>query len=169
MAEYDADGDGILSASEVDHAPGIEFAKDRIDGDQDGSVTAAELRDFIQQRWVDADAGIVRVAVEVYHRRRPLEGATVTLEPEPFLQDVLKGASGETDSEGYAPLALAPEDIPHENVRSGVPPGLYLVRISKEVNGKELLPAKYNTETTLGIEVASRAAYGPGPCRIDLK
>jgi hypothetical protein len=33
--------------------------------------------------------------------------------------------------------------------------GLYNVRISKIVGGKETIPSKYNTETTLGQEVAN--------------
>jgi hypothetical protein len=32
--------------------------------------------------------------------------------------------------------------------------GLYKVKISKKVNGKELIPAKYNEATVLGQEVA---------------
>ena len=33
-------------------------------------------------------------------------------------------------------------------------PGFYRVRISKVVDGKETVPAKYNTETILGHEEA---------------
>jgi hypothetical protein len=36
----------------------------------------------------------------------------------------------------------------------GVQPGLYRVEVSKMVDGKETIPSKYNTETTLGVEVA---------------
>jgi len=41
-------------------------------------------------------------------------------------------------------------------------PGLYLgfyrVRVSKNKGGKELIPAKYNTETELGAEIADDIA-----------
>ena len=37
----------------------------------------------------------------------------------------------------------------------GIYVGLYRVRISKKVNGKETLPARYNTETELGREIAT--------------
>jgi len=169
MEEYDKNGDGKIDKSELKSAPGINSIKEEVDANGDGAVTANEVADLIQERWLDTKGGIMRVAVEVLYRGKPLDGAIVTLEPEPFLADVLKGASGETDGEGYAPLAMAPEDMPHKNVRSGAAPGLYLVRISKEVDGKELLPAKYNTETTLGMEVAMRASYSPGPCVFRLK
>lgn len=169
MQEYDANADGKLDKDEIKSAPGINFVREEIDGNGDATVTAEEIEAMIQERWLDQKTGITRVAVEIKYRGHPVDGATVTLEPEPFLADVLKGASGETDDNGYAPLSMAPEDMPHKNVRSGVAPGLYLVRISKEVNGKELLPAKYNEETTLGIEVASRTSYSPGPCEFHLK
>ena len=169
MEQYDTNSDGQIDKSELKTAPGIKFALGRIDGDDDGSVTADELSAMIQEKWLDAGGGIMRVSVEVTLNRRPLDGATVTFEPEEFLGDVIHLATGETDAEGYTPMSMAEEDMPHENVRSGVGPGLYLVRISKEVNGKEIVPAKYNTETTLGIEVATRASYMPGSAQFDLR
>lgn len=169
MSQYDANSDGKLDQAELKAAPGINFSKDGIDADGNGEITATELSTMIQEKWIDAGGGIMRVAVEVFYRGKRLHDATVTFEPEDFLSDVLHPATGKTDSEGYAPMSMALEDMPHPNVRSGVSPGLFLVRISKEVNGKELIPAKYNSETTLGIEVATRASYMLGPCRFDLK
>lgn len=169
MEQYDTNSDGQVDKTELKAAPGISFALGRIDANDDGSVTAEELSTMIQEKWLDAGGGIMRVSVEIYMNRRPLDGATVTFEPERFLGDVIHPAMGETDAAGYTPMSMAEEDMPHENVRSGVGPGLYLVRISKEVNGKEMVPAKYNTETTLGIEVATRASYMPGSARFDLK
>ena len=49
---------------------------------------------------------------------------------------------------GLAQLAPEFEGYP------GIYTGLYRIRISKLVNGKETLPARYNTETELGREVA---------------
>ena len=34
--------------------------------------------------------------------------------------------------------------------------------------GQELIPARYNTQTTLGLEVALRARYKPGAARFVL-
>ena len=47
--------------------------------------------------------------------------------------------------------------------------GFYRVRISKQVNGKEAIPARYNTSTTLGIEVAPDAYRFRGPMSFALK
>ena len=169
MNQYDANSDGKIDKSELASAPGINSSLDRIDADNDGAVTADEIAEMIQEKWIDAGAGIMRVAVEVTLNRKPLAGATVTFEPETFLGDVIHPATGATDDTGYCPISMAMEHMPDENNRSGVKPGLYLVRISKEVNGKELIPAKYNAETTLGVEVAARASYMPGAAKFELR
>jgi hypothetical protein len=36
----------------------------------------------------------------------------------------------------------------------GLQLGFYKIRVSKKVNGKEMVPEKYNTATTLGHQVA---------------
>ena len=156
MEQYDTNADGEIDKTELKSAPGLKYALESIDGNGDKAITPDEISQMIEDKWLNETAGVMRVSVEVYMNRKPLHGATVTLEPEPFLGDVIFPATGET-VDGFGAVSIAPENMPHENVRSGVLPGLYLVRISKEVNGKELVPAKYNTETTLGVEVAARA------------
>ncbi len=97
---------------------------------------------------------------------RPLDGATVSLIPETFMADAVKPASGTTRG-GATSLDLSNDDRPTPNAH-GVQNGLYLVRISKVVNGKEMVPTKFNEQTTLGCEIASRAAYMPGPLVFNL-
>jgi len=46
----------------------------------------------------------------------------------------------------------------------GVGLGLYRVRISKKVDGQETIPARYNTETELGVEVAQDNGNLTGDC-----
>ena len=41
--------------------------------------------------------------------------------------------------------------------KPGVHLGLYKVLVSKVIDGKETIPAKFNTATTIGIEVAPTA------------
>jgi hypothetical protein len=85
---------------------------------------------------------------------RPLPGAKVVFEPEPFLGDEIKTAFSNTNEFGDAGPSIPPEDRPAPNLPGGINFGLYKVRITKDVNGKESLPAIYNTDTTLGYEVA---------------
>ena len=110
----------------------------------------------------------MRVKVLVTMNRRPLPGASITFEPETFLADKLHPAFGTTDDNCFAAMTVKPEHQQHENAR-GVAPGLYLVKISLEEDGKERLPKKYNEETTLGVEVAARASYMPGHVEFKLR
>ena len=79
-------------------------------------------------------------------RRKPLEGATVTYEPEPFLGPSYHSHQGQTASNGAAVLNPECEGYP------GIYVGLYRVRVSKVVGGKEIIPMRYNVKTVLGSE-----------------
>ena len=83
------------------------------------------------------------------------------------MQGSIRPASGLTRG-GTANLDVSDEDRPHPNAH-GAQHGLYLVRISKKVDGQETIPAKYNEQTTLGCEVAYRASYMPGPVHFELR
>lgn len=166
--QYDTNADGRIDELELKSAPGITSALERLDSNQDGAVTADEVAKLIKERWIGDEVGVMRVAVIVHLNGQPLGGATVTFEPEQFLSNVIHPGTGVTDSEGYTPISMAAEHMPHPNVRSGLAPGLYLVRISKETSGQDIVPTKYNSQTTLGIEIASRT-FGPGPVSFDLQ
>ena len=74
-------------------------------------------------------------------------GATVTFDPEEFLGASFQPCSGVTDDRGEVFISRPGSQIP------GIYLGFYRVRITKEkANGDEMIPAKYNTETTLGFE-----------------
>lgn len=167
LSQYDGDQDGLIKAEELKSAPSLRFSARRIDGDRDGGISRDELAGFVEEHWLRMKSGIVRIRCEVYMNGRPLDGATVTFEPEEFMNGAVHPASGVTNG-GMARLDVADENRPHPNAR-GAQNGLYLVRISKMEGDKETIPAKYNTETILGCEVAKRAAYLPGPVRFSLK
>ena len=57
-------------------------------------------------------------------------------------------ATGTTDNTGRADLVMGMEGFP------GMQCGIFQVEISKLVNGQETIPARYNQNTTLGLEVA---------------
>ena len=71
----------------------------------------------------------------MYLDGKPLAGATVTYEPEPFLGSSYQAHQGLTDVSGTAILDPEFKDYP------GLYVGLYTVRISKQEYGKETLPA----------------------------
>jgi hypothetical protein len=141
---YDKDGDGNISGEEFDAAPALKAALENLDANGDGAVASDEIRARIDM-WIDSKLGLHPVAIQVYYRDAPLEGATVKLVPCEFLGAEMAVAEGTTGPQGYATPAPAGE------AAGGVPPGLYRVEIRKD--GLDI-PPQYNSETTLGLEVA---------------
>ena len=159
IEEYDADANGSISKEEAEAAPGLLAAFDKIDSDGDGEATAEEIASRIVY-YQTSTSWVINGTCKVTYRRRPLPGATVVFEPESFLGPSFYPCTGETDERGEAFITRdAPESVP------GIYLGFYRVRITKEKkNGSEMLPAKYNEETTLGFEanndVPDDAMYG---------
>ena len=150
MQEFDANKDGYLDAKELEKAPGLKAALSKIDTNGDGKISADEINARIKV-WKDSKVARMTIICRVTHNGKPLEGATVVLEPEKFLGDQLKTASGVTDAAGTAFPTASYEG----SDTKGIAPGFYRVRITKS---GENIPAKYNAETTLGQEVARDAA-----------
>ncbi len=156
IAMYDTDGDGSISGKELDKCPGIKDALEHYDFRHDGKVTAAAIAARIRE-WQESKMGITAAKVRVLLDGQPLEGATVTFEPEPFLGPHVATASGQTANNGAALMTIpADPQNPQSERKSGVHCGLYKVRISKQIRGHETLPARYNSKTELGIEIAPR-------------
>jgi hypothetical protein len=153
MKTYDADGDGKVAGEELEKAPSLKAALPRLDANKDRGVSAEEVAARIGT-WKNTAAPMIILQCSVTLDGQPLRGAKVVFEPEPFLGSEIKAAYGTTNEYGDAGPAIAPEDRPEPNFPGGVYLGLYIVRITKDENGKELIPAQYNTETTLGYEVA---------------
>ena len=148
IAEYDANGDGAIAGEELDEAAALQAAIENLDQNQDARVTADEIAARIKA-WQASQVGITAVSCRVTMDDAPLEGATVVFDPPEFLGENIKPASGVTDSQGTATLSIAEQDRQDPRL-SGMHCGLYQVRITKDGQ----VPARYNTETTLGAEVA---------------
>lgn len=148
--QLDKNSDGQLDDAELKAAPALASAKTRYDGDSSGTLSAAEIESGIR-RWAEGQLGAVSVPFTITLDGRPLDDAQVRLIPAPFLGEASKGAVSEY-RRGSGFLALAPEDRP-----AGAPniplmmPGLYRVEIT---HPSAKIPARYNTATTLGIEIA---------------
>jgi hypothetical protein len=146
LAEYDANKDGALDAKELEACPGLRSALKRIDKNNDGRLTADEIADrlaFFQREGGQSDVG-----VEVALDGKPLSGATVTLVPEKFLGPSFQPVSAVTDEVGTGTLQA-------KDPGEAIPMGFYRVEVSKKnAKGQEIIPARYNTKTVLGQEIA---------------
>ncbi len=166
MSKYDTDGDGKIAGPELDKAASLKSAMAQLDKNQDGAVSADEISARIDD-WARSKAGLMSMSCVVTLDGRPVEGATVTLVPEDFLGPNVKQATGTTSASGAALLSVPPD--PSDPGLTGVAPGFYRVEISKKAGGSETIPAKYNTETTLGCEVAIDAQWAQeGTIRFEL-
>ena len=146
MDLYDTDKDGFIDGAELDKVPGLKAALKQVDTNGDGKISADEIAARIQV-WRDSRLGRTTLSVPVKHNGAPLVGAKVRLVPESFLGSGLRAGEGTTDARGVASVSAPPRkagDVP------GLSPGFYRVEITKE---GENIPAKYNTATTLGLEV----------------
>jgi hypothetical protein len=146
VAEYDANKDGALDAKELEACPGLRSALKRTDKDNDNRLTADEIAERLTLFHDQGMLGDVSVAVTL--DGRPLAGATVTLVPEKFMGPGVKPATAVTDNEGTG--FFKTEGSEYIQVAFGY----YRVQVSKNVQGKEVVPAKYNAQTVLGQEVS---------------
>lgn len=151
LQQYDADGDGVLSRAELAACPAMLAAMDHYDRDRSGTVSKEEIADRISS-WQRGGIAIVQLICKVTRDGRPVEGATVRLNPEPFLGGEIKPAVGTTRKGGMAVMEIPAEELPSDmkDVR-GVHCGVYKVEIT---HPQQSIPARYNSETQLGHEVA---------------
>lgn len=147
---YDVDGDRVLSGAEIGKCPGMQKAKKDFDQNGDGKVSLDELETRITY-WSENLTAMVHIYCSLALDGRPLSGATVRFVPEPFLADGLYPAEGVTNERGSVEVGVSGENLPADFVGiNAIQLGLYRVEIS---HPSKDIPAKYNTETTLGQEV----------------
>lgn len=154
---YDANSDGKLDQEELKQCPAILHRIGKYDTDSDGQVSAEEIAARMED-WYETRVGMMTLNCRVTLDGAPLIGAEVRLTPEPFLAPVIKPASGVTEAGGLAFLSIAPEDRPADlQMLEGVHIGLYKAQIT---HPSKNLPAKYNTASTLGHEIAYKDQVG---------
>jgi hypothetical protein len=142
----DENSDGRLELSEIELAPGLQVAMDTIDQNGDGSIDAEELAARISE-YKQAGVGLRNEVYMFTVNGNALANADITFEPEPFFEGILQPAQGKTKSNGSTSLRIEGKPLP------GLACGMYRVSVSKKSsNGKEMLPKKFNSETTLGYE-----------------
>ena len=148
---YDIDKDGKISGAELDKCPALKAALAQIDTSGKGAITADMITERIKA-WQNSKLGRMSLSCTVLRNGRPLPDAEVRFVPEKYLGENVKMAQGKTDRNGVAMISVETID---RSDPPGVAPGLYRIEIAK---AGENIPAKYNTETTLGQEVALDAA-----------
>ena len=152
VEQYDLNSDGVLAGDELAVAASLKSVISQLDADQDSQLTADEIAAYVQS-WQDADVGLTGVHCRVTLKGQPLAGATVTFQPERFQGEAISAAVGISDERGIVRLAL--EGGQERGLPDGMQVGFYRVRISKIENGKEVIPSKYNEDTTLGQVITS--------------
>jgi hypothetical protein len=150
---YDKDGDGALAGSELDAVPGIKKNLSRYDSNGDSRVSRDEIAERLNN-WSKQQLAIMGCSYVVTLDGQPLADAEITLVPEPYLGPNVKPASGVTAPNSIARMSHADEDLPKSaNGRpiAGVKGGTYKVQVTHPARK---IPAKYNTATELGEEIA---------------
>ena len=146
MELYDANSDGKIDKTEAKKTA-LDPQKGW-DANGDGAIDQAE----IESRLTTYDAmkpGLqMNISCTVVQKRKPLAGATVVYEPEPFLGGAVPAAEGITNDQGVANMVA--RDLEDPSLQ-GMHTGLYLVKIT---HPDSEVPAKYNTETELFIELS---------------
>jgi hypothetical protein len=90
---------------------------------------------------------LIKLAFDFSLSGKPLSDADVIFEPEEFMGDSITAATGKTDVDGRVGLK---SEYAKQNGRRGMSLGFYRVKVSKISDGKETIPAKYSSATTLG-------------------
>lgn len=154
QAEFDANGDGKFTEDELKKSPGLAASLAAFDGDNDGVLSVDELKAGLDLFYREG-ASLITLSCRVNRNGAPLEGATVTLVPEPFMGEALKPASGVTAPNGGAALSVADEEIPAA-VRGkvkGAHCGIFRVVVTHPT---VKIPAKYGEQSEVGCVVSRR-------------
>lgn len=152
IKQFDKNGDGAIDGPELDAAPGLKAA---FNGKK---VTADALKSKIDQ-YRAGGAGIIGYSVKVTRGTAPLNGATVTFTPEPFLAGSLREATAVTGADGSASTFTV-----DGQGEPGLAPGMYRVTVSK---AGEDIPGAFGAQSTVGCEV-SGGRGGSGSLEIKL-
>jgi hypothetical protein len=149
LSLYDSDKDGSLNKEELAKCPAMFLEVKAYDADADGLVTRDEIAARI---WAlrKHGVGLTRLNCDVSVNGRGLKDALVQFEPESYLGEEIKAAQGVTNERGVAQMAIPADQLPSDQQDlKAIHYGTYKVRITHPT---VKLPAKYNTETTLGYE-----------------
>ncbi len=147
MTDYDTNHDGVIAGAELDAVPSLKQALPKIEG---GRVTADSIADRIKG-W--GPTALMQVQARVTMDGKPLADAEVKFIPEKFVGPNVAPAQGKTDATGVAVIS-GPGIEKNGFKYTGVNSGFYRIEVTKLEGGKQIVPERYNTKSTLGTEVA---------------
>ena len=128
MSQYDKNGDSAIDAAELKACPAL--SSGGYDANGDGKVTVDELTSRFEQLF-SAGARMVNVYSSVTSGSRPMPGVTVTFEPEAFMGEGFRTATGTTDEGGRTAVAIADSELPEGQRGSPMcQVGIYRVKLS---------------------------------------
>ena len=144
IEQYDTNKDGKIAGEELNACPALRSALKRIDTDGDQAISAEEITARIE-KWQASKLGLTSARCSVTFRGQPLPNAKVTLEPEAFLGEAIVAGEGTTGQSGSASIKQPESKLP------GMPLGFYKIKITSD---SMQVPAIYNDNTVLGVEIA---------------
>jgi hypothetical protein len=152
---YDKDADGALSVVELSKCPGVLAARKQYDANHDDQLTRDELAARLTALF-SSGVGLAPVTCTVTRGSVPLDHAMVRFIPDPMLGDALKSASGTTDANGNASIAISDSDLPADQAGlNAMQPGIYRVEIEH--------PSIAESTGTLGCEIDPTSRGGTDP------
>jgi hypothetical protein len=150
LKQFDRNGNGTIEGAELDGCPALKKALAVFDKNGDRAISADELAERFRA-YKAAGIGAVGVSCLVRLNGHPIEKAVVRFVPEDCMNGATTSGTGTSDADGVAVIA-------GDDGTPGLPYGLYRITVSLTANGgSEVIPARYNTSTTLGREI------GPDP------
>jgi hypothetical protein len=142
LGRLDKSGDGKVDQRELVEAPGLAFGARIIDKNGDGALDRDELTErFAKYR--ASRVGLMPKDVRITYNGQPLAGAEVRFVPEFFLRDLIEPATGMTRGDGVVRPSIPEQRTPLVRV------GYYRVEVTSP---NRQLPAKFNAQTTVGVE-----------------
>jgi hypothetical protein len=144
LALVDSDKNGSVSASELKLAPGLQYCAKQLDTNGDNQLSRDEILERFKL-YVETKVGLKGYGCRVRLNGQPADGVEVRLVPEPFLADYIEPATGQASEGNVSITSPNPEGLPFARI------GMYRVEITSP---HVKIPAKFNTETTLGVEIS---------------
>jgi hypothetical protein len=154
LEAYDSNKNGAIAEDEFLKVPCLKASIRQVDKDGNGRVTAAEINARVQT-WIESKIGEMPVSCRVLLDDKPLANADVVFEPEPFLGSNVPTGTGKTSPQGTTGISMPPDRLADPRY-AGMACGWYKIRITC---ADRAIPARYNTDTTLGTEIAMDAYW----------